>query len=454
MDSIKSLMGGASNAMGAHKASLALTSKNISNANTKGYTRQRVNLMSGQFGRITANRAGSLRSASIQRAILGAQQSFGFQAGRLTSLQLAEPGLNDLDGVGVSAAIDNFFLSLSNLSGDPSDINVRQNLLAQARALATAVNVAANGISDAQDAAERDASVTITAVNQIVVDIARLNGQIDTTSVDMGQAELIDQRDVLMSDLAQYIEVSTLEQSDGTVLVYTAGGQPLVLGDDASSLQLTGGGIAPLGLQVVKPDGGTIVMTDPPGGSLGGMMDARDNTLQSSLNELDQMAFNLADQVNTIHSAGVALDGTTGHAFFTPIGAAVGAAQALSVDAGVNGDPALISAATDPTMLPGDDAVIQNLLALQSAAIVGGKTLSESYDIASSTVSMALSDATSRAAITGKRLSEVVGMRDSQSAVSISEEMVELNAAERAFDAVSKVFDTADKMYDTLLQMV
>ena len=74
MDSIKSLMGGASNAMGAHKASLALTSKNIANANTEGYTRQRVNLMSSTFGQLRATRASSLRSASIQRAILGAQQ--------------------------------------------------------------------------------------------------------------------------------------------------------------------------------------------------------------------------------------------------------------------------------------------------------------------------------------------------------------------------------------------
>ena len=454
MDSIKSLMGGAANAIGAHKASLALTSKNIANANTKGYTRQRISLVSSTLGQVSTRRAASLRSASIQRAILGAQQSYGFQAGRLQSLQLAEPGLNDLDGTGVSAAIDNFFNSLSALSGDPSSISGRQSLLAQARALASAVNVAARGIDAARDTAEQDASITVTAVNQIVVDIAALNGQIDTTTVEMGRDELIDQRDILLNELSEYIEVNTLEQDDGTALVYASGGQPLVLGDDASQLQLTGGGTAALGLTVQKPDGGLITMTDPPGGALGGMIDARDNTLKTSLDELDQMAFSLSNQVNALHTGGTALDGTTGHNFFTPLGAAAGAAQALSVDAAVAGDPTLVSAAGDPTMLPGDGQVLQDILALQDAAIVGGKTLTESYDIAASTVTLAMNDATQQIAITGARLNDVVAMRDSQSAVSIAEEMVELNAAERAFDAVSKVFDTADKLYDTLLQMV
>ncbi|MEC8023627.1 MAG: flagellar hook-associated protein FlgK [Myxococcota bacterium] len=454
MDSIKSLMGGAANAIGAHKASLALTSKNIANANTEGYTRQRITLMSSTLGNVTTRRASSFRSATIQRAILGAQQSYGYQSGRLQSLQLAEPGLNDLDGSGVSAALDNFFSALSALSNDPSDVNSRQSLLAQAQALAGAVNVAAKGIESARNAAEQDASLTVTAVNQIVLDIAALNGQIDKTPVEMGQAELIDQRDVLLNDLAQYMEVNTLDQDDGTVLVYAAGGQPLILGDDASQMTLTGGGNAALGLAIQKPDGGVITMSDPPGGSLGGIIEARDDTLRTSLDELDQMAFSLASQVNTIHSAGTALDGTTGHNFFAPLATAAGAAEALSVDDGIKSDPLLIASAGDPTLLPGDNQVLKDIIALQSTAVVGGKTLYESYDIASSTVTLAMNDASSQMRASQARLSEVTAMRDSRSAVSIAEEMVELNASERAFDAVSRVFDTADKLYDTLLQMV
>lgn len=455
--SIKSLLGGAAAAMSAQKSMMNLVGKNIANANTPSYSRQRMPLIAGAFPGMTvsAGSAHAVRTAMIHKSILGAQQGLGFHSGRAQILQLAEPGLNDLDGGGVSQAISDFFLAVSNLAGNPAGSGEREHLLAKARSMSTQIKAAAGTIEDARSAAEDEAALSVTNINSLVQGIADLNGQIhELSNTDHPVGELVDQRDVLLGQLATEMDIQTVEGDLGQVQVYTSSGLSLVDGTNASGVELQGGLNEPLSLAVKK--GATLVqMSSPPGGRLGGLFEARDITLKTAGDKLDAMAYAIATEFNAIHEGGFGLDGSTGLSFFEPLAGVAGAARNIELSLDVDGQPNKIAAAADAAFLPGDDANIQALLALQGDDIVaGGLTINEGWDGVVFTVSTALNDAESQTVAAESRAADLEALRASESGVSLHEEMISLSQAERAFQAASRLVETANTLYDAVLRMV
>jgi flagellar hook-associated protein 1 len=107
--------------MNAHRSMMSLTTKNISNANTPGYSRQRANFIA-QNAPGMAVKSGvpqAVRAKFIQSSILGSKQSFGFNQGQTDILRVIEPTLNDLDGNGISQALSDFFGSVNEVATNP-----------------------------------------------------------------------------------------------------------------------------------------------------------------------------------------------------------------------------------------------------------------------------------------------------------------------------------------------
>ncbi len=457
MSTINNLLSGASSALNAHKSMMELIGKNIANANTPGYSRQRGLLTPGHPGmNVMLDSVNAVRSSTIQRSILGAEQGVGFQNGRMRALQLAEPALNDLDGAGVSAAMSDFFAAMNDLTSNPAGIGERENLLFNASSLASSIRTAADGITSARNAAESEAQAVVKKVNSLTKKVAALNKQISILQ-GTGQpvGEVVDQRDTLLKELAGQVEIQTLEGSDGTVSVFMGSGIALVDKDSAAGLELTGGGTDALTLTVVRTGGSKQTVGASVGGQLGGLMDARDVTLKSSLDQLDQVAFALATEMNQVHQTGFGLDGSTGNNFFEVGATAEGAASQIKLSSDVAGNPEKIAAAMDPTQVPGDNANLKAMIELLEGEIVpGGKTLTEGYDGAVSTVASALNDAVNRGEAEATRAASFEAARASESGVSLQEEMVSLTQAERAFQAATRVIETANELYDAVLRMV
>ncbi|MFT7624288.1 MAG: flagellar hook-associated protein 1 FlgK [Myxococcota bacterium] len=457
MNSIKSLLGGATAGLSAQKSMMNLIGKNIANANTPGYSRQRGVLKAGHGGQaVSLSDVQAVRSSAIHRSILGASQAMGFEAGRIEGLSIAEPALNDLDGAGVSQAMNDFFLAMSELSGEPGGVAERQNLLAKTRSMATSLNTAALGLQEAQSTAESESKLTVTSINQLTAQIADLNISV-TSAAANGQpnGEFVDQRDQLLAQLAGEIDIQTVEQPDGAVLVHLSNGVQMVGRDGPSSVAVTGGGPEALGLTVTKPTGTTVNVGSAPGGRMGGLFSARDVTLQSSLDQLDQMAFDLATEMNQLHQTGFGTDGSTGLKMFDVPATAKGAASNIKLSTDIDGQPEKIAASADAAMVPGDDTNLKAMLNLQETAFVtGGKTLAQAYDGAVFTVSVALNNAHSQFSAAASRADTLESMRASESGVSLEEEMVNLTQAERAFQAATRIVETANTLYDTLFQMV
>lgn len=445
--------------MGAQKALMNIVGKNIANANTPGYSRQRLGITSSHIEgtAIDVGTIKSVRAMQIQKSLLGSAQGYGFQNAKVSVLQLAEPGLNDLDGVGVSAAMEGFFTAIGGLAGNPVGSAERESVLGKASALATAIKTAAVSLSDAQNAAEKEASLVASDINSMTKEIANLNKSIAMAQANPGSAEdLVDQRNLLLKKLAGQVDVQVVSKDDGSVSVFMGSGRALVLGDSSNVVAVAGGGSDPLSLTVSSPGGDPVGSATIPGGRIGGLFTARDVTLAKAVTELDQMAFDLASKVNGVHKSGFGLDGSTGVELFAEPLAVKGAASQLALSADIVGHPEKLAAALDADMLPGDDANIQALLDIGVDKVVAGetKTLSGAWDGVVAAVAHGLSDAMAQSEAQANRLNHFEAIDLSESGVALHEEMTMLTQAERAFQAVSKVIATANQLYDTVLRMV
>ncbi len=458
MNSIKTLMGGATGALSAQKSLMNVIGKNIANANTPGYSRQRGILTAGAPGiPVQLSDVAAVRSLSIQRSILGASQSKGFHEGRIMALQVAEPALNDLDGAGVSAAMDEFFSALSELSGNPAGTSERKNLLSKAKSMALAFNSAGQGLAEAQANAEFEANLTAKQINTLTEQIASLNTLV-TSNLAAGQpvGEYVDQRDQLLKQLANEVDIQTTEAEDGNVSVFLGSGVQLVGRQGASEVSVEGGGGVDLSLKVTRPSGVSTDAGAAVGGRLGGLFEARDQTLQTSIDQLDRLAFDFANAFNAVHSTGFGTDGSTGMKFFDVPANAPGSASQLKLSADVDGQPEKLALANDPTMLPGDQGNLEALMDLETdqTVVSGGKSVFEAWDDVVLTVSSELNTARADYEAAASRVESLETIRASESGVSLEEEMMNLTQAERAFQAASRVVETANELYDALMAMV
>ena len=226
-------------------AALQTTGHNIANVSTPGFKRQQTVQTAAvpQFGGAgfigngvnvtTIERSYSeLATSEVNRAQSSASEA-DTQAAYLKRLD-ALMG-DTTNGVGV--AVDAFFNSLQAASAQPSSTSLRTALLGQANNLATRFSETVDGINQLKDTSANDLALTLKDINQLGKQVAVLNGRI-SLGLASGQTpnDLMDQRDQLIQNISQDIGVTTIKQSDGSINVLVANGDPLVVGDRSSSL--------------------------------------------------------------------------------------------------------------------------------------------------------------------------------------------------------------------------
>jgi flagellar hook-associated protein 1 FlgK len=169
---------------------------------------------------------------------------------------------------------------------------------------------------------------------------------------------------------------------------------------------------------------------------------------------LDQLAFDVASQVNTVHEAGTGMTGATGQAFFAPIDAVAGAATAIAVDAAVAADSHLVAASATGTV--GDNQNATAMSNLRDARVLNGgtTTLNDSwsqfvYHVGSDTESAQASR------VSGKEVvDQIVRLRDQVSGVSLDEEAASMMKFQRAYEANARFFAAVDSTLNTLMNIV
>lgn len=314
---------------------LATTGHNISNVNTEGYSRQKVDLSTRVPEFTGGSYVGSgVRIASIRReydqyvdAQLVANKSLLFQLEEMYNLSSRLDNLvADVDS-GLSPSLQNFFKSIQNVSDDPASMPARKLLYADAQSLVNRFDFYNRRLVDLSNNAKSTISTSVAEINSIAKNITDLNRQITTAlgnKTTQPVNDLLDQRQQLIVKLSEHVSVSTFEQDDGSLNVFIGTGQALVVGITAQKLS-TGVNQYDSGkIEIVASNGNSsvTVTNQISGGKVGASLDYLDNVMQPAKNALGRIALGLANNINNQHKLGVDLNGDLGGNFFNPINTA------------------------------------------------------------------------------------------------------------------------------------
>lgn len=319
---------------------LTTTGQNISNAATPGYSVERP-VYAEASGQYTSSgyMPQGVDTVTVQRQYsqylsdqLNSAQS---QGGALSTWYSLVAQLNNYVGsptAGISTAITGYFTGLQNVANSAADPSVRQTAISNAQILANQLNAAGQQYDALRQSVNTQLTSTVSQINTYTAQIANLNQQISAAS-SQGQPpnQLMDQRDLAVSNLSSLAGVQVVRNDSG-YSVFLAGGQPLVLADKSYQLATVTSTSDPSELTVVSqgiaganPPGPNQALPDASlsGGTLGGLLAFRSQTLDPAQAQLGAVAASFAAQVNGQNALGIDLSGKPGGNLFTVAAPAV-----------------------------------------------------------------------------------------------------------------------------------
>lgn len=322
---MSNLLATGSSALLAFQRALSTVSHNVANINTPGYSRQRTEFEARDgtyFGQ--GYQGNGVQIVDIRRMADSLATSrlldSGGELSRLQQLSVLSTRLDQLfseKATGISAPWSSFFDSVSALSSNAAGSADRESVLAQANALVTRFHQ----IDQHLDGLDTEVNAGLTAatgeVNRLAKEIAQLNGQIGGNTHPSG--DLLDRRDQLISELVAFTGGNAVTQDGGLVNVFSAGGQPLVVGATASRLVTVPDPYRPERLQVALETNNQRITLDKRamGGQIGGLIEFRTTVLDPAAAELGRVATSLAETFNAGHRAGMDQYGQLGADFFS-----------------------------------------------------------------------------------------------------------------------------------------
>src|SRR5271166_3323013 len=452
---MSSLLGTMSIAMGAleaQQAGLETTTNNIANLNTPGYTRQRPILQEADpiiNGRIAYGDGvklqgiESLRDSILELQISNETQQQGQSQAYVNAMSQAQTLFPD-DTSGIGQQISNFFQSLNSLSTDPSNLALRQSVLSAANSMASAFNGAANQLSAVRSSLDQNVEQTAGEINQITQEIANLNTKLaKLSSTAQGYGSFVDQRDNLVQQLSGLIDVSVI--NDGTSITLTTKQGATLVADDQSFALSTALDPAS-GVQHIYSQGADITGKIS-AGELGGLLQARDQTLPAMQTQLDSLASGLVQALNAAQAQGFDLNGNVGGNLFTPVsGAGAAASMAVAIT-----DPTLLAASSDGTT--GSNGNLANLSAVANQAVSNGMTPTGAYANLVFQAGSAVSDGQTELNASNTMLQQLKQQQASISGVSLDQEASNLLLYQRAYQAAAQAVTTINQMLQTAIQM-
>jgi flagellar hook-associated protein 1 FlgK len=464
MSDLLQILSAGTASLAAQRAAVATASHNIQNANTPGYARQRAvieaTLPAERVGGAWVGQGARLQTIQQARDRFIEAQLPGY-LGNAARSQVAASALEavsalDPEGPGnLGDALGGFYASLRALAQNAGDAGTRQAALGAARTLALAFNRTRAGLEDARTGLDARLAGSLDEVNGLAASVARLNGEIRAARAGGAEPnDLLDARQKAVDQLATLTGAAPVATSDGDVSLFLPGGTALVTSMSAATLSAVGdaANAGHLALRIAQPGGAPRALAAV-GGELGGLLDARDGALEDAVSGVDALAFGLAGTVNAAHRAGYGLDGATGRDLLDAGPSADGAAARLSVAAAILQDPARLAASSSATTLPGDGGNALALVETERQAASGGLDPFAALARVTSAFGASAQRLAAAASQDAALKDHLVTMREATSGVSIDEELIEMQKAQRAFEAISKVIQVSNEMFDTLLQL-
>jgi flagellar hook-associated protein 1 len=450
--SLASLLSIARSALAVHQRAMEVTGHNVANANTVGYSRQSLQVQSASplvlpkfsMGRgVEANQISRQRDTFYDAAYRRDNGSLGQSTTTHEYLSQVEATLNEPSTDGLSSSMDGLFNSLADLANDPASKVSRNLVVSAGTRMAQQLNSLSQQVGRIAKEGADNLKVQVDQVNGLASQIAELNVKImQSGGPNGGSSDLMDQRDVLVDQLSQFMDVRVLSRADGSIGV-VAGDTVLV--DGAQSTKLAAATVGS-GWGVVPAGGGTPI--DPQSGSLKALSDLTQTKLPAVLAKLDQLAAALVTEFNQIHRAGYTPGGGTNVDFFDPAGTTASTIK-LSAALLATSDNLAMSASGAPGN--GDIATQLAGLATRGVASLGGETFRESFVSLASGVGLDVTNSNRDLTAQQTLVSNDDATRTSTSGVNVDEEMINLIASQQAYSAAARLVSVADQMVQTIL---
>ncbi|WP_346621859.1 flagellar hook-associated protein FlgK [Blastococcus montanus] len=454
-----SLLNTATTSLWAQRRALDVTGQNISNVNTDGYSRQRVDMRaiggsavpafystgSGIGGGVNADQVARIRDAFLE----GRGHTEHANSAQLTAetdaYQLVEQAFREPGTTGLQNLMADMWRGWQDVANKPEDPAARGQVLKRLETLVGGLHFSSAQLDGQWQQTRENLSVLVDDVNAAAETVARLNTAILRASQSgLPANDLTDQRDLLVMKLADQVGVS-VRPRDGGVVDVLVGSVTLVSGGTASKLAVQGT-IDPTGAagdppRVVTADGGLTVTV---GGTAGGQLHTLNSILPTYRTELDAVASALATALNTAHADGYDLDGLQGGAL---IGSSGGPVTASSITVSLT-DPRKIAASSIGPGTPNLDRGNADKLAQ-----LGNGVASPDAAYRKMIVELGVQSAVSQrnlgiqSVITG----QVDAARESVAGVNLDEEMTNMLSFQHAYSAASRLVTAIDEMLDVLI---
>lgn len=456
-------------ALFANQRALDLVGQNISNANTRGYSRQDLSLYAAPpFHTPLGQGVGQIGAGVTDAGLVRYREEFFDRQFRQRSADLGFAGtwervltqMEEVLGAGegdMAHAMNQLWASLQGLAVRPDQADARQAVRQAAEALVTRAQSLFSDLQRLQRSLDDDLALKADRINQIAGQIAGLNQEILRASGQPGEAPnaLLDKRDLLLDELARLAGAQWQTASNGQVIV-SIGSTVLVMGNDVNRIQVAKPGSA--GLSSFTWEKGGLAVTFP-GGELGGAQQARDSGVPEFMRHLQTLMTALVTRFNAVQAGGYHAPGASGPPFFAFAPDAADPALVDIASVRVSVDPSQIAAAAGAAAAPLDG---ENARAL--AAIFDDETLITDPVTGSGPVGLL----TFNRAVMGRlgllaerqrtardvaalQQKQAENMRQTVSGVSLDEEMTKMIQFQHAYAAASRMVTAMDEALDMIV---
>ena len=467
--------------------SLETTGHNISNANTEGYSRQRVM----QEANAPVNKGGMVQGTGVRvkgiervhdefvEKRLGQQTSKNsYDKEKSSQLKQVENVFNEIDSKGLSKVLTKFFNSFRQLANQPENETIRSVVREKAELVTSDFKKMRDSLDRISRNIDKNIEREVEDINQLTDGITKLNKKIAMLEgIGDETGDLRDQRDMLVRELSKSFEVHTYTDGRNNYIVSAKGvgtlvsaGQNQTLRVGTQSAEKSSNGM-PGSVEVYfesRPS--KSISKNFKGGRLSSMIDVRNQNISGLQEHVDQVAYEFAKSVNAIHRKGFIHNpqtsgprgpagknsggAVTGIDFFKEPESIKGAASKLTLSDAIKDDAKNIATAMDPNS-PGDNRIAVAISKVQDERFMegGSATIEESYLKAIGNIGLEAGKAQLNSEQSEGVLAQLNNLRERISGVNLDEETANMVKFQHAYNASAKVIQTADEMFQTVLGM-
>jgi len=451
---------------------LQTTSHNVANANTEGYTRQRVDFEANEpvgLGRLRIGQGA--KSAAVNRAADGflykqiqeETAKLGTAIGKENPLGRTEQVFNESINQGLNRFLSDFFNAFREFANNPESQANRANVKETAKTLVENFHRVNSQLKAIQRDVDNQVVAQAQQINGYIREVANLNDKITFIEIQHIPAnDERDRRELLRKKLSDRISIKGAEDDHGKVTVTAGNTGVLVSGNEFNELVTRAtpadGEKRESNVDVFfrnGPRGSEFHITKQlKGGQIGGALEVRDKTINELHKNMDHIAYTVAEAVNAIHEAGYDQYDTTGRKFFDPLNQEFEASAYIKINDEISEDAGRIAGALQPGS-PGDNRVANAIATLQDRKLLkDGTTTIDDYFNGMVGDFAVLTKKNSMVREHQKNIvDQLNNIRESISGVSLDEETTDMIKYQKAFDASARIIKVADEMFDTVLNL-